>query len=1334
MIKFFQCILFLFFWGNSAQGQGWDQSFAALQQAYNAANYTKANSLFSEALNQAVETYGEKHEAYVYTLHYGVLLAFQNQDFEKGLEMAEDQIELIKSVEVDNQFYANVLNNTSQIHLQLGNLEKAIIFSNDYIQLLKDSEKNTLKYGLALFDYASLLYQQQNKAAYDNFKAALPILSSHIEQAGNQYLNTLFYIASLSFEQQKLDESAKFFDKVLGITEDNNLQNSSIWKNSAYQRALIYQDRNKNKEAIALYERLQEQLEIEEEITTDLYNSTQNNLGILYQKTGQKSKGEKLLASEGTDIKSRLNQAALAFNNGEYANALALYNLANDSLAIDNRADSLTSVRISAQKALVLNQMDNADSALLLLKSIESNILNYLPGKHEEKALAYKNTGDIYLANAGYDSAYLYLEKALVQFEGKNNFPAELKINIINSLGVLAQNKVELEKAKSYFVDNLSLIASTLGNRTAEYANALNNLGYLSLEKGDYIKAEEYFINAGEIYAEIYAPSHELNSGFYENLGILAKSRSRYKKADSLFQLAEEAYLVSKGPDHAILLNVYNKRALIQLSLANYPLSEQYFRKALLLSGKIYGKNNPAYADALSGISLFYQTTGNLTEAEQYLLPAIEIYKQRYGEIHPSYVTAIENLSSIYQRSGRQNLALPLLQKALTSDSILYGTEHPKYAATLHNLASLYLNKEDFEKAEQLYLKSLLIDEKVFGEETPAYASTQYNLAVLYQQTAHIKKADSLFSKVLTLRKEILGESHPDYVFTLYGWGLLKQTQNENELAYQYLQKAVDSYLFLFKEYFPSMSESEKAAFYAKVNPVFEAYKDFALENIDQIPGLKAELFNLQLNTKAMLLNASTKMRSKIINSGNKVLINEFNEWQSLKESAIQFYSYTLEELEAQNIDLGAIEAEINTLEKELSIKSDLFNAGFSADSINWQSVRANLASNTAVVEIIRVKKSLKNDSVIYAGLIVTDQSTEPEVVILQAGRQIEKKFFNAYQNLIKYKLPDKISYENLWEWVDVGIPEGLDKLYISPDGIYNKININTLYSEEKGEYLLEKENIRIITSARDLIKYNLPNDLLPTENGLPDLVLLGAPDFSMQKSVNITFNSANIGLMHMFEGEIPPLPGTKVEIEAISALTTKKNWRVKQFTGINATEMVIDSLNSPTILHIATHGFFKAFDEDESLKGVDLENRKNSNPLLRSGLLLAGASIGLSGELPYENSLEDGLLTAYETMSLNLDNTELVILSACETGLGEVKNGEGVYGLQRAFQIAGAKNIIMSLWTVNDYTTQLLMTEFYKNWTEGKGKFEAFRLAQMKIKEDFPEPYYWAAFTIIGE
>jgi CHAT domain-containing protein len=1346
-------LIFLCFSYSGLAQNSWDESFTALQKAEKDNQLELAQSLLEKALDQAESTYGTKHQAYVLTLHLGVKLSFKTENFEQGIELAKEELELMKEVNFDQQtqFYIQLLNYISQISLQIGNMEEAMTFSKDYMEILKKESANSLNYALAVYDYASLRYQNQKEDALEYFQSALPLLNGYIAQAGSQYLNTLYYIANLLQEKGELDNAASYYDKVIGITQDNNLQNSELWKISAYQRALIYQENSQNSKAISFYEILKTQLENEGETEREIYASAKNNLGVLYQKTGQTNKGESLLALGGDDLQSQLNSAAVAYNNGDYTTALALYSIANDSLSLENKEDSLQSSKILSQKALVYKQMGKLDSALHILLKVENDILNNISGSQEEKALAFKNTGDIFLELADFDSAELYLNKALVQFEGDNKFKTEIEIQTRNSLGVLEQNRTNIEKAKGYFTKNLGLIEQTLGKETVEYANTLNNLGSLSLEDSDYELAESYFKDAGYIFQNIFDSNHENNAKVYENLGTVAQSRSRYRKADSLFQLAEKTYINSLGSSHPALLNVYSKLALVKLAEAEYPIAEQYFRKNKELSRSIFGNQSAAYADALSDIGLYYQNTGNLKEAKSNLLTAIDIYIDKLGKFHPSYVSSIENLSSIYQTEGNVSEALPLLNEALEMDSIIYGVKHPKYATTLHNLASLYLRNGDFDKAEEYYEKSLVIDESVYGIDNPTYASTQYNLAVLYQKQEKFEKADSLFSNVAKLRKQVLGENHPDYIFTLYGWGILKQVQNDIDSAYALFSKSVDSYLFLFKEYFPSMSENEKSSFYHKVNPVFEAYKDFAIENFQTIPKLKEDLFNLQLTTKAMLLNASSKMRNKILNSGDQDLIDLFKAWQDQKEKAIQYYSYTKEELSEQNINLEQLENSINSMEKELSLQSNLFNAGFGSDSINWRVLKKNLEPNTGVVEIVRVKKSLKNDSIIYVGLILTDTMDEPEIAVLQEGRRIEQKYFNAYQNLIKYRLMDKISYENLWEWVDNQIPEGLDKLYVSPDGIYNKININTLYSEKREQYLLEKENIRIITSARDLIKGN--EKLIITDSAImakdstlasnkdslsmpeyPSLVLIGSPDFSLGRAEDeMMLTAQNTGLMRDFSGGIPRLPGTKVEINAIDSLTRASNWRVTKYMELEASEILIDSLTAPNILHIATHGFFKTYDADKKISGVENQG-KEENPLLRSGILLSGASIGLAGGLPYEDSFEDGLLTAYETMNLNLDGTELVVLSACETGLGDVKNGEGVYGLQRAFLVAGAENLIMSLWTVNDYTTQLLMTEFYKHWTEGDDKFTSFRKAQMKIKEEFPQPYYWAAFTIIGE
>ena len=212
-------------------------------------------------------------------------------------------------------------------------------------------------------------------------------------------------------------------------------------------------------------------------------------------------------------------------------------------------------------------------------------------------------------------------------------------------------------------------------------------------------------------------------------------------------------------------------------------------------------------------------------------------------------------------------------------------------------------------------------------------------------------------------------------------------------------------------------------------------------------------------------------------------------------------------------------------------------------------------------------------------------------------------------------------------------------------------------------------------------------------------------------------------------------LPGTEKEILDIEKFLKSRKWDVKSFLGDSALKVSIKTVKNPRVLHIATHGLFLEDVELESSQVFGFEQKKMiENPLLRSGLFFTGADNYLKAEENKPTGDENGLLTAYEAMNLNLDNTELVVLSACETGLGEIKNGEGVYGLQRAFLVAGARTIIMSLWNVSDQVTQELMIKFYTKWLAGKTKREAFREAQMEIMEDYPGFYYWGAFIMIGE
>lgn len=313
--------------------------------------------------------------------------------------------------------------------------------------------------------------------------------------------------------------------------------------------------------------------------------------------------------------------------------------------------------------------------------------------------------------------------------------------------------------------------------------------------------------------------------------------------------------------------------------------------------------------------------------------------------------------------------------------------------------------------------------------------------------------------------------------------------------------------------------------------------------------------------------------------------------------------------------------------------------------------------------------------------------------------------------------------------------------IYIIPDGIYNTINIGAIM-QPNGRLLMEDYDIRIVTSARELIEKKEKKNYDNTA------VLVGNPAFNLAipkqtaLAANYTRSYTETPLFAwptLTRGSIAPLPNTKAEVENIGKILQAKGFKTQTLLGEQALEEAVKSVKSPRILHIATHGFFEAdVTKKDSLQADDFMGIQRAkaaeNPLLRSGLLFAGAENYLKTK-KLSKDYQNGILTAYEAMNLDLENTELVVLSACETGLGDIKNGEGVYGLQRALRIAGAQSVLMSLAKVPDAPTKILMEAFYDNWlTKGMNKHEALKQAQLSVRKipQYAAPSNWASFVLV--
>jgi CHAT domain-containing protein len=347
-------------------------------------------------------------------------------------------------------------------------------------------------------------------------------------------------------------------------------------------------------------------------------------------------------------------------------------------------------------------------------------------------------------------------------------------------------------------------------------------------------------------------------------------------------------------------------------------------------------------------------------------------------------------------------------------------------------------------------------------------------------------------------------------------------------------------------------------------------------------------------------------------------------------------------------------------------------------------------------------------DSIHFATILISPNK-ELELVSQVYANDAESRLVNVYRNSIKYEIADKKTYSALWQKIDARL-DAPTKVLFSPDGMYHQVNINTLM-KEAGTYIIDDYQVTNVGNLKDLVVER-------NDNYSKVAVLMGRPQYDYEMSLTDLPKEGiyRSNMLMEFDGfrdqEFSDLPGTAHEITSISATLNDFDWSVVNKTGSEATEQYVKSISNPGILHIATHGFFLSTDAAV-------------NPMMKSGLVMAGVN---NTDVDHE----DGILTAYEVTNLNLDKTWLVVLSACETGLGELKNGEGVFGLQRALTVAGASNVMMTLWKVDDAATMQLMSNFYSQLGKGVELEEAFRNSQLEIRKTYKSPKYWGAFVLV--
>jgi len=1329
-------ILFLFFlFSYNLSAQEWVSQYQAAQSAYANSNYTQAFELGKKSLSGFLEADGSLNNNYASILRLLTTICYEADFVNEGINYAEKEVKVRETMgETESLEFATSLYNLGALYQLDQAPEKALETfkkaTDIYQQFYQPNNENVIncKWKIA----SSLVSLGENDKAFTIFEETMGLVDQQ-EGVTMDYVNACTDYTNLLVDKKQYEPALPYL---------NDLENiyTSLGEGFEQMLAQVYMNKgiclhhtNRYQEAENAYLQASEIYK-----TTDSDSNVQvqlkNLMAINYQSMGETTKADELLAavsaegSESNQASALNNQAMLKQQAGDYKEAKQLLLAAieklevaaSDSLALAETMDNLSTLYLIQGKADSAKAV--ASQALSIKQSIGSLPVNI--------ATSYTKLGEAHHALSQWQEAGSSYEKAEELLKdkpaGKNKYTS-----LLGHMAIYYQDKGDYNQAEKLFIEQSQRIAQEKGDNSMEYAIVLNNMATLKQIQAKYFEANNYLEQALQI-TEQAAGKNSLNyTSIAENQGLIAIQLGNLSEAEKLLNEVAVIRKEQLSTQHPLYANALQNLGRLKQNQGKYQEAEPLFDEALQIKKSTYGTNHPEYAHALNNMALLYQTMGNFTRAEQLFEEAVTINKKVYGEEHPEYATALENLATLKKIKGYDNKAIELLNEALAIDKKTLGQQHPRYATTLHNLASTYKDVGKYEQAAALFSEALAIDKNVYGENHTAYASTLYNLAVLQQELKQIDQAEKNFKRALEIREQLLGKNHPDYAYSLYGLAGLYHLTGAFEKAKPYYDEVISNYLRQIDDFFPSLSEKEKSAFYGKIKPVIESYQDFATEyatsNLDSAHQIIGDLYNLQLITKALLLHASNKVRNRIFNSGNQALIDNYEQWTQMKEQLSKYLSYSPEELEEQRIDLNALADEINDIEKFLSQQSETFANEIDKENISWQEIKKTLQPNEAAVEILRIKKRYIEDSIIYVGLIIKPDYTQPKMVILDEGNNLERRFFNYYRNAIKFTVGDEISFQKFWQPIDEQLT-GVDKVFASSDGVFNKININTLYNPEAKKYVIDRYNVRSVSNTREILK---PKKQIDQENNIA--AVFGYPDFNLGvESTHAGTVSKTRASQFGFTDLIPELPGTKTEVKALDNILTEKGWQTKLYTQAQASEKEVKAVSNPKLLHIATHGFFmKDIDYTINTDYGMYFNDQDYNPLFRSGLLLAGAAGAIYKDQKLND--EDGILTAYEAMNLNLDKTSLVVLSACETGIGEVKNGEGVYGLQRALLVAGAESVIMSLWQVDDYTTQRLMVLFYKNWLSGQDKFEAFKNAEKKLKEEFDDPFHWGAFIILG-
>jgi CHAT domain-containing protein/Tfp pilus assembly protein PilF len=820
------------------------------------------------------------------------------------------------------------------------------------------------------------------------------------------------------------------------------------------------------------------------------------------------------------------------------------------------------------------------------------------------------------------------------------------------------------------------------------------------------------------------------------NLGGLYHEMGLYNDSEPLVKQALEIY---KGlgrthdPGYAKCLNNYG--SLCQ-EMGAYAKAEKLYRQSLELRKELVGDQHPDYAVCLNNLAGLYQAMGDDDQAEILLRQALEIIHKAAGKRNLRYSTTLGNLAEIYLHQRNYAKAEVLLQETVAIDRAVLDVKHPGRGSALSNLAALYHTLGEYARAERLLLEVNEIDRLKFGDKHPRWAFSQNNLAALYLTMGKYDECEKLLVPAAEIIRQGLSDRHPNYANALTNLGTLRMLQGKPVEAEALFRQALLLREDLLAETFAGQSERQRLAFLQRLRAPLDGYLTTALEA--KVPF--ELIYERVLAWKGAVAIRLGEERIAHDQPELKEAIASLHNARA-RLARLTFAVPRASQREAWLADLARLRGEKEKLETQLAQASAAFRSLRQADKTGPADIARALPQAAAVVDFFEYSHAVptadkKGEHRLETRLVafVVRPGEKPVCVALGPTRSLLAEVSAWRQALQAGDGPAidtagaKVA-QRVWKPLDKHLA-GINSVLVGPDGILARIPVAALPGKRPGSYLIEDLAIAHIVSGRHAAGLLAGNSRIETHG----LLALGGIDYGAALDPQVNVPARPVPLDARTRAGFVNLPGTEVEARSITKSFERAFPREPKalLTGADASEQrVRDELARPgaqryRFIHLASHGFFAPAQLLSALSITGPEARTNSlsltaeqearvlglNPQVLSGIVLAGAK-----RQPDGRGAGYGILTAEEVSGLDLRGTELVVLSACETGLGELAGGEGVLGLQRAFQVAGARALVASLWRVDDAATTVLMEEFYNNlWQKKLPKLEALRQAQLTV------------------